>query len=656
MKRVFLLSLGLLIGVAGFAQTRVMKNDIRKDVASMQKTVAGTEVLTPAEAFAPQETISIVSTREHDEDVPELIVTTYDLQSNQFVANRMYQLPDGKMAATCTMSHQSNQTASDRGTGYNFYDGSDWGAMPTARIESIKTGWPSIAQWGANGEILLCHGGGHMQCYTREVAGQGEWTPRNPLPDYPEGYPYAGADDAYPTWPRVVTCGDNHNVILATAAIQHSISSEESDTYIVFFRSTDADNWEVSYGPLEPLGYHNGSFSADDYAMDANGHTVALLYSGSTKNSVWLFKSTDDGLTWDARRVWQDPYEGQDVVYTDTLFRPMNGAVAVGYDGTVHVVCNTFEMVIDQENIDEGTFSYYYGRSVDGIFYWNDQMDGPLASEDGNPHHAARLWWPDEENPGYVTMHADTTKWVGFIPMNIDPTTGSYISWENDKFYHAGTDYVQRFYGASGHPALSVDPYGNLACAFSSPNTAREDGIGTGHYFRSIYVSYLNVDEGYWHQLEEDITDQFMLAESECIFTNTVSHVINPGEYWFSFMGDEAVGMYWGTNSAQTTATDNTIYMVKVDASEWTGVEEQAAKDVVYNIYPNPATDVVYVESSMNANATVTFTNLAGQTVKSFSQSLINGVNTINIDLESGVYFMTVNANGFNKTTKVVVK
>ena len=58
----------------------------------------------------------------------------------------------------------------------------------------------------------------------------------------------------------------------------------------------------------------------------------------------------------------------------------------------------------------------------------------------------------------------------------------------------------------------------------------------------------------------------------------------------------------------------------------------------------------------MAANATITFVNLAGQVVKSYNQNLTLGENSVSIDLESGVYFCTINANGFNKTVKVVVK
>ena len=650
MKKVFLLSLGLIMGLGAFAQNMVMKNDIAMGTAK-----GGIAIKEDVKPMNFGQVKSVVNTRYQDLYDEEVVDTYYDLQSNQYVANRMYQLPNGSVAAVATMSHQNNQTASDRGTGYAFYDGEDWTEMlPDNRIEEFKTGWPSIAQWGANGEILLAHGNGHMQCFTRATAGEGDWEYRGALPDYPEGYPYP---TEYPTWPRVVTCGPNHDIIVAVAALQHSISDDETDVRTVMWRSEDATNWTISYGPLADLGlgYEVGFFSADDYCMSSNGNTVALLYSGCMTNSTWLFKSTDTGLTWEARRVWEDPYEGisledPELVYTDTLYRPMNGAVVVDNHGVVHVALNTFEMA-HWADTEPGYYSYFYGRAVDGILYWNDTQEGPVESEDGNPHHAARLWWPSEES-GYVRMHADSTKWIGFIPMF------EGYSWDNENFFFAGdsgsTEYVSKFYGASGHQALSCDPNGNLACAFSSPNVARTSSEN-GKYYRSIFVSYRNVAEGYWHQVEDDITGDDMFLISECVFTMSAPNTVNAGEFWFGFQADTKHGFYWGSNASQTTGTNNEIHVMKVIANE-EFVNASEVKDAVYSIYPNPASDRIVISSAMNVNATITFVNLAGQTVKSFNRALTTGENAINIDLESGVYFCTINANGSSKTTKVIVK
>ena len=648
MKKVFLLSLSLILGLGAFAQRQVIKNDVRKAEAKATRVAVGNEMTTEASAYAPQASKSVVVNRYSDMDDAETMWTHYDLQSNQYVANRMYQMPNGSVAIAATMSHEANQTASDRGTGYNFFDGEDWGNQPDARIESFKTGWPSIAQLGENGEILLAHGNSHMQCFIRTTAGEGEWTYVGALPDYPDGYQYT---TEYPTWPRIVTCGDNHNIAVAAAVLQHSISSDETDLQTVMWRSenpSDISTWTVSYGPLHETGWDHNQFSADDYCMAANGHNVAILYSGCLTNSSWLFTSTDDGATWTSTRVWENPYEGREFDeepawgMEDTLFMPMNGSVVIDNNGIVHVALNTFEMAHTLDN-DPGYYSYWYGRAVDGILYWNSTMEAPIQSPDGNPHHAARLWWPVGD--GYVHMEADSTRWIGFIPMY------EGIDWSNDMYYMSGTEYISKFYGASGHPALSCDPEGNLACAFSSPCTNRNNGT---YYFRSIYVSYRDAANGYWDQDVDDLMEGVMLMYSEGTFTMAVSNTVNVNEFWFGYQEDDEIGFYWGSNATQQTATENIIHGIKLIGGD--AVEETEAQDVVYNIYPNPATDYVVVSSAMEANATITFSNLAGQTVKSFNKALILGENMISIDLESGVYFCTINANGFSKTTKVIVK
>ena len=679
MKKVLLLSLSLVLGFSAFAQqraqVRVAKNDIREGVAYGQKATFGKDMAAEASTYVPTVAKSVVVNRWNDMEDTETMETTYDLQSNQFVANRMVQWADGSVAIVATMSHEDNLSASDRGTGYNYYDGSSFADQPEARIEPWKTGWPSLAQWGDNGEIILAHGNGHMQCFTRETAGEGEWQYMGALPDYPEGYPYP---TNYPTWPRIVTCGEHHNVIIAIATLQQSVSSDETDTRTIMWRSEDAQNWTVSYSLLEPMGYETGYFSADDYCMAANGNTVAIVYSGNLVNSVWMFKSEDCGLTWATTKVWEHPLEGhqldeEGLAYEDTLFMPMNSAVVVDNNGVVHVAMNTFEMA-HWADTQAGYYNYFYGRAVDGILYWNDTQDAPIADTyheeyvgtvyeehyaNPNPYHAARLWWPIADNPGYVHMNADTTKWIGYVPMYYDEN-GSLISWDNDKLYN--DNYHSKMYGTSAHPALSCDPYNNLVCAFSSPCTRRVNQLGGADYYcRSIYLSYYNVDEGYWHQVEDDLTDDevnFMYMLTDNLFTISALNTVNAGEFWFGFQSDDEIGFAWGTDPSQAATSTNVIHACKVIApEEFTSVpENNNAQDVIYNIYPNPATNYMVVSSAMDTDATITIFNIVGQTVSQFNKHLGTGENTISIDLKSGVYFCTISANGFDKTVKVVVK
>ena len=673
--------MSLVLGFSAFAQQRVTKADARMATARNTKELAGKEVAASTAAqFAPV-TPSVVNNRyQGDLDFADVMWTTYDLQSNHYVANRMYQLPNGSVAATTTMSHTfSNTNVPDRGTGYNFFkpgsskvfDDGEWifgicseGGGPEDRVETeTMSGWPSIAQWGERGEILLSHGGGALNCYTREIAGEGNWQFRGSLPEYPEGYPY----NEYPTWPRVITCGENHNIIIAVAALQHSISSNETDIRTVMFRSEDAENWTVNYTPLEEYGYHVGAFSADDYALGANGHTVAMLFTGCLTNSVWMFKSTDDGLTWNTFKVWDNPYEGREFDeepawgMDDTLSMPMNGSIVVDNNGTAHVALNVFRMAHTLDN-EPGYFSYWSGRSIDGIVYWNDTQGGPIASEDGNQAHACQLWWDDPENPGYVIMHPDSTKWIGYMPMYND-ANGSPISFDQNKLYF--NEYLQKLWGASAHPALAVDPYGNLACAYSAPCTAREgtDATASSFYLRSIYVSYYNVDEGYWHQLEDDLFEPvFDLAYADGLFTMAVPNSINPGEYWFGFQADDQIGFSWGTNATQIETTENKTWVMRVIADpEMTGVEEAINPMTTTRVYPNPATDVLNIEvnAAMASEMSISVYNIMGQNVMNKTVNINTGINCPSIstsELTSGIYFVTVKANGFENTMKFIVK
>ena len=69
-------------------------------------------------------------------------------------------------------------------------------------------------------------------------------------------------------------------------------------------------------------------------------------------------------------------------------------------------------------------------------------------------------------------------------------------------------------------------------------------------------------------------------------------------------------------------------------------------------IYPNPATSTITLEGD-NLN-TVAIYNMAGQLIR--VEKLNGMVNTINLDVEAGVYFFSVyDNNGNNSVSRVVV-
>ena len=650
MKKVLLLSLGLAMGFGAFAQNRVAKEAV-SGKATVSKVAVGNDIYTGSVLEnSAKSNSSVVVNRYTNFEEGVAMETYYDLQSNGYVSNRMYQKANGDVAVVTTMSREQNLTASDRGTGYNFIAGgnmSNLGDIPEVREEAnatgadVRTGWPTIAPYGAEGEILVNHSSG-LNYWIREKAGQGQWDGPYSIPN-PEGleYPFSLS------WPRVATSGPNNEVIHVVCASQHSISSEEMVNAQFYCRSTDGQNWEVAYSPLAETDEHLNIYSADDYSIATNGDVVAICYTAVFYGHALVMKSTDNGQTWERIVVWENPYIGDWETDENTITpeetpaqTPVHSTVAVGPDGTVHVA---FSVATYAHTELGNTFSYYYGRTADGIAYWNDTR-AALTN--------LRLWEDDPENEGYVLHSMDSVNFCGWLPFY-----SNIADFNNDAVYK-NDDYIYQFYGScSGFPALSVDPEGNLALAYSTPDTERELFDNTA-YYRSTVMSYKAANEEGWHVAVEHVFEDFMHMVDESMFVNAAPSVTRQGEFWFSYVADNVPGLAWGSGASQSSPENNQCYVFKI-SSEYipVGTEEIIARDVVYNVYPNPASEYIFVSSSMDADATVTFTNLAGQTVKVVNTNLTTGDNSVSInDLNSGVYFCTVSANGYSHTTKVVVK
>ena len=661
MKKVLLLSLGLVMGFGAFAQKTVSKSELRQYTVT-KGAAFGTEVVTnTAETFAPKSQQSVVTNRYETREESEVIHTMYDLQTNSFLANRMYQRNDGSIGVVTTFSMSGDAAAGDRGTGYNYYDGSEWGEMPDARIESERTGWPSIAPWGAEGEIIVNHSSG-INYYIREKAGEGEWTKGTiPAPAGLEGLP-SGLN---PTWPRVATSGPNNEVIHVISAAQDA--NDGNASYTFYARSTDgAQTWDVSFGPLFEYGDHYNLYSADDYAIATNGDNVALFYCGGIQGHAVICKSADNGQTWERVIVWENPYYGIDfgtdeASIFEKLFVPAHGTIAIDNDGIAHVAMSVGCVSHSELTPDGLSWSIWSGLPMDGIAYWNESYGQPIQPRiEGDPHSALQLWFPAEDDPEAYQAAFDSTLFCGWIPPH--PETW-WTEVTNEMIFDGQTidgqagDYSSQFGGCiSAYPSIAVDPEGNIAVAYSAPDQTR---MGDMYLFRTPYVSYLPKGETQWYVAADNFfSDEFLHMYDEATCVTAVPNPVQPNEFIFSYLADPEFGFAYGTYPSQSQYSESVLYVGKI-SSEYieVNVDEQIANDVVYNVYPNPASEMIFVSSSMNADATVTFTNLAGQTVKVVNANLTTGENGISInDLNSGIYFCTVKANGYSHTSKVVVK
>ena len=613
--------------------------------------------------------------------------TTYDLQSNSFIANRMYQLKDGSVAVTATMSTEEfDESFPDRGTGYNFVKGGNmdsWGDVPSSRIEEVRTGWPSIAPYGAEGEILVSHGHENGLCYyIREKAGEGEWDGPHAIPNPTMAEFTDLKEDLQLSWPRIATTGENNDVVHIFAAGQGEVNVAH-----FYVRSTDLENWEVKYAPVQEQGLHlfkigegYSSYEADDYAVSTNGDRIAVVYCSGWATNVYCYESSDAGLTWESRLVWESPIHGLDWTTDENslvtkCYGPVHAAVAIGQDGVSHVALSVG--LFEHATLEE-SYGIYSGMMTDGIAYWNDTtaygftLSGNdtiynttpnqlLSPQDDSLKHALRLWWDDVENPGYIVM--DLTNFCAWMPPHAEEGFGAFDMTYQYTGSVAGSgqagDYATKF-GLSAYPALAVDPAGNLAVAWCSPDLNRELYAGL-YYMRTIFAKYKPAEAPYWFQVNNHGTtlyEDFIHMGDEATNITGVSVSVNENEFWFSCLSDDTPGFHSGNNTSQPNISNGIINVFKyTPAGSTAAIGENEAIDVVYNIFPNPASEFISISSSMDADATVTFTNIAGQTVKVVNHSLTTGDNTIVInDLTSGVYFCTVTANGYSHTSKVVVK
>ena len=236
--------------------------------------------------------------------------TTYDLQSNACVDNRLIRHADGTISAAWTMSAQFSTSYSDRGTGYNFYDGSTWDSYPNARLESSRGGWPSILATGSGKEIAITHNtdNGYLLMTHRTSIGSGSWN-EDIVSSIDSNGLYRDI-----IWNRAVIGGANQQTIhmvgvIANTALGGTIYNG-LDGALVYYRSQDGGStWDIKDLQLPTLDSTKYlGFSGDSYAIASNGETVVVAYFGGLDDSA-IIKSTDNGNTWNATSFLDFPVD-----------------------------------------------------------------------------------------------------------------------------------------------------------------------------------------------------------------------------------------------------------------------------------------------------------------------------------------------------------
>ncbi|MBC8314686.1 MAG: T9SS type A sorting domain-containing protein [Bacteroidetes bacterium] len=620
MKKIFTLLLAIGLCFQLVAQIKPVfpkeKRHIKelKPIKGVNNPVVGTAVYN-----------GIVSTKGTMED-PIVAMTNYDFQTNGAPQNRLFLFPDGTISATTTLSHDIGGAFPDRGAGYNYFDGSVWGPQPAARIESVRTGWPSVCPWGTGGEAIITHQSATegLVLNTRPTKGSGAWT-ESFIP------PPTGASGMI--WSRMISSGPDNmylHVLCLTAPVANGgVIYQGLDGALVYNRSLDGgatwDGWQILDG-MDDSEYL--AFSADAYAWaEPHGDTLCFV-TGDNWYDQFIMRSNDNGDNWTKTVIWSCPFNLWAGGDTTGNFNCPDGSSTVQLDnsGKAHVVFGYM-----RANGDEAGAKYWFPWT-DGLLYWNEDM-------------------PE-------------------LPQELDSATlmanGNYIGWLQDPevWQMQATQLAYYYMSMSTYPNIITDDYNNLFVVWSSVTTLTDPN---DYLLRHIF-GRASIDGGQtWRDTIVDITGDFLYTWSECVYPSMAQN--STDKLFILFQADPEAGTYlMGSSGAQgqTSITNNDITFLNPDKNlliqPSPGINEtEKLHFLVSAIYPNPVRDAakLHITLKQRASITATISNTMGQMVhfRDFGE-LLPGTHPLQIDagmLRSGVYFYTVNANGQSVTKKMIV-
>ena len=597
--------------------------------------IGGNEALSSLITNPNPNTVALKATNTID-DI-RIGTTTYDLQSNASVDNRLIRHSNGTISATWTMSAQFAAAYSDRGTGYNFHDGSSWGPDPTSRLESSRGGWPSILATGSGKEIAITHNtdNGYLLMTHRPSVGAGTWTEQI-ISSMDSNGVYTDI-----IWNRAVIGGSNNETIhmvgvIAPTGLGGAIWNG-LDGALVYYRSQDGgDTWDIQDMQLPTLdtSKYNG-FDGDGYAIAAQGETVVVAYFGDLDDSV-LLKSTDNGNTW-TNTVFLDfpvdnyttdagiDLDGDGVM--DSLYSTDGaGAVLLDDNGDAHIFFGNMRLL--DADLSDGNTSYFGGTS--GLMYWNESMGADDYAN--NPISSPSLWYSSLPQMIAAAQDLDGDGILNYVGI---PT------------YYLSLDCM---------PSAGIDNQGNIFVSYSSLMENADNG---SQNFRHVHV-VKSMDGGTTWSNPKDVTEWTDWGGAqECVFGRMDRNVDD--KIRLIYQKDFEPGL--AVRGDEDIIDMNEIRYLELDTFELSGTSTNIVNnslDVEFSVYPNPAKNNLTVDfySDNYEKATFTLNDILGKRIKDYTFSAITGNNRLKLDLNNlkdGVYLINFKNNDIKSTQKLII-
>lgn len=597
--------------------------------------------------------------------------SSYDLQTNASVSRRnyVYNPANNDSLTTLWTFAQTTNPWNDRGTGYNHFVGGTtgtFGAPPTARTESQRTGWPSAVRMNDGSELIVSHdpatGSERLRFYKNTGVGSTSFT------EVPTTISSSRA-----IWPRMASSGDNLYIMNNHQDTAYMDPNSKVKIPAFFSRSTNAGStWvddHIQLPGYDTTRYVNGG--GDTYAIDAKDNYVAIVLGGYF-DDVALWKSSDYGVTWTKTLVDSFPLAGHYNMNnrTSDVYDALGNPGQDGVIDTLEFNDGSVEVLIDNNNMVH-------------VFYGLSRGVKPAASADSAfffPGTNGIVHWT-EANPTALSLvgFVDDCDGDGFLNITEGSTEGTAT----------GQGGRYRLSGLASMPSAAIDASGNIYCIYTAVNELDSTNANIPTYngidqnFRDVHVVF-STDGGLTWSVPQNITNDKLgtFNGNEEVFASIARNVGSSLEIAFQWDTEPGTELQNGDDPGLNQIIAASVPVSDILSNAFEGpcgkstamnalsgpFASATSTDALVNVntfgtvvYPNPSNGVANFrfELSNGGKTTVSVSNLMGQTVYNVASNDFNaGVNEVKADLSNlsaGLYVYTITAEGKSFSGRLII-